>query len=155
MLVDNPCDSVLRVLPKVHVSVRPSTAQGHHFQWESCVLPWEEPLQGISCPNTHLTLWWWFSHSVMSDSCDPMDCGPSVSSVHGTLQVRTLEWVTMPSSRGSSQPRDGTQESRLSILPCRQILYPLSHLGSASLGSLVLLHQDAYSSMMWTGAKIK
>ena len=69
--VDNPCDSVLRVLPKVHMSVRPSTAQGHHFQWESCALPWEEPLQGMSCPKTHLTLWWWFSHSVMSDSCDP------------------------------------------------------------------------------------
>ena len=87
--------------------------------------------------------------------CDPMDCSQPGSSVHGTLQVRTLEWVTMPSSRGSSQPRDGIQESRLSILPCRQILYPLSHLGSSSLGSLVLLHQDAYSSMMWTGAKIK
>ena len=48
--------------------------------------------------------------------CDPMDCSQPGSSVHGTLQVRTLEWVTMPSSRGSSQPRDGIQESRLSIL---------------------------------------
>ena len=34
--------------------------------------------------------------------CDPMDCSPPGSSVHGILQARTLEWVTMPSFRGSS-----------------------------------------------------
>ena len=33
---------------------------------------------------------------------DPMDCSPPGSSVHGTLQVRILEWVTIPFSRGSS-----------------------------------------------------
>ena len=35
---------------------------------------------------------------------DPMDCSPPGSSVHGILQARILEWVAMPSSRGSSQP---------------------------------------------------
>ena len=40
--------------------------------------------------------------------CKPMDCSPSGSSVHGILQARMLEWVAMPSSRGSSQPRDRT-----------------------------------------------
>ena len=40
--------------------------------------------------------------------CDPMDCSPRGSSVHGILQARILEWVAMPSSRGSSQPRDRT-----------------------------------------------
>ena len=34
--------------------------------------------------------------------CDPMDCTPPVSSVHGILQARIVEWVAMPSSRGSS-----------------------------------------------------
>ena len=34
-----------------------------------------------------------------------MDCSPSGSSVHGILQARILEWVAMPSSRKSSQPR--------------------------------------------------
>ena len=34
--------------------------------------------------------------------CDPMDYSPLGSSVHGILQVRMLEWVAMPSSRGSS-----------------------------------------------------
>ena len=34
--------------------------------------------------------------------CDPMDCSPQDPSVHGILQARILEWVTKPSSRGSS-----------------------------------------------------
>ena len=38
--------------------------------------------------------------------CDPVDCSPPGSSVHGILQARILEWVALPSSRGSSQPRD-------------------------------------------------
>ena len=40
--------------------------------------------------------------------CDPVDCCPPGSSVHGILQARILEWVAKPSSRGSSQPKDGT-----------------------------------------------
>ena len=43
--------------------------------------------------------------------CDPMDCGPPGSSVHGVLQARTLERVAMPSSRGSSWPRNRTHVS--------------------------------------------
>ena len=38
--------------------------------------------------------------------CDPMD-----NTVHGILQARILEWVGIPFSRGSSQPRDQTQVS--------------------------------------------
>ena len=38
--------------------------------------------------------------------CDPMDYGLPGSSGHGLLQARILEWVAMPSSRGSSQSRD-------------------------------------------------
>ena len=41
--------------------------------------------------------------------CDPMNCSPSCSSVCGILQARILEWVTIPFSRGSSQPGEGTQ----------------------------------------------
>ena len=32
--------------------------------------------------------WWWFSHQVVSNSCDPMDCSPPGSSVHEILQAR-------------------------------------------------------------------
>ena len=54
--------------------------------------------------------------------CDPMDSSPPGSSVHGILQARILEWVVIPSSRGSSWPRD---ETWISCTSCnsRQILY--------------------------------
>ena len=48
--------------------------------------------------------------------CDPVDCSPPGSSVHGILQAWTLEWVAMPSSRGSSQPRDRTSISGISCI---------------------------------------
>ena len=41
--------------------------------------------------------------------CNPMDCSPPGSSFHGILQARILEWIAMPSSRGSYQPRVWTQ----------------------------------------------
>ena len=52
-------------------------------------------------------------HAKSLQSCptpwDPLDCSPPGSSV----QARILEWVTMPSSRGSSWPSDWTQVSRI------------------------------------------
>ena len=42
---------------------------------------------------------------------DPVDCSSPGSSVHAILQARIPEWVTMPSSRGSSQPSDRTHVS--------------------------------------------
>ena len=44
-------------------------------------------------------------HSVVSNSLQPHDCSLPGSSVHGILQARILEWVAVPSSKGSSQPR--------------------------------------------------
>ena len=41
--------------------------------------------------------------------CDPMDCSPPGSSVHGILQGGILHWVAIPFSRGSFQFRDGTR----------------------------------------------
>ena len=55
--------------------------------------------------------------------CNPKDCSPLGSSVHGILQTRILEWVAMSSSRGSSQPRD---QIRVSCVSC--------------IGSLILHH---------------
>ena len=45
--------------------------------------------------------------------CDPVDCSPPGSSVHGILQARILEWAAISFSRGSSRPRDRTQVSRI------------------------------------------
>ena len=53
---------------------------------------------------------WMFMHAKLlqwcSTLCDPIDCSPPDSSVHGILQARILEWVAMSSSRGSSWYRD-------------------------------------------------
>ena len=65
--------------------------------------------------------------------CDPMDCNPPGSSVHGIVQARTLEWVAISSPRGSSWPKDWTHVSCISCID-RWIFFffflPLSHLGS-------------------------
>ena len=41
--------------------------------------------------------------------CNPIDYSLPGSSVHGIFQARVLEWVAIPFSRGSSQPRDWTR----------------------------------------------
>ena len=62
--------------------------------------------------------------------CDPLDCSPSASSVHRIIQERILEWVAMPSSRGSS--RSGTEPSS-SLAPALQADFlQLRHLGSSN-----------------------
>ena len=56
------------------------------------ILKWSEVKVAQSC----LTL------------CDPMDCA-----VHRIFQAGILEWVVVPFSRGSSQPRNRTQVSQI------------------------------------------
>ena len=63
--------------------------------------------------------------------CDPMDCSPPGSSVHGILQARTLEWVAISSSRGSSWPRDQIHVSCVSCIG----IHILNHCGN-------LIHRD-------------
>ena len=62
--------------------------------------------------------------AVVSYSLRPVDSSPPGSSVHRTFQARILEWVAMPFSKGSSQPRDRTHVSCLG----KWALY--HHLGS-------------------------
>src|SRR5574337_107860 len=69
-----------------------------------------------------------------------MDHSPPGSSVHGILQARILEWVALPSSRGSSQPRDHTHP---------QVLKAGFVLGGSG-GSGVLLVRDAKTGG-WVG----
>ena len=54
--------------------------------------------------------------------CDPVDHSPPGYSVNEILQARFLEWVVMPSSRGSSWPRDRTHISCISCIG-KQVLY--------------------------------
>ena len=53
------------------------------------------------------------SHSAMSDSVTPWTVAYQAPLSMGILQARILEWVAMPSSRGSFQPRDQTQVSHI------------------------------------------
>ena len=60
------------------------------------------------------------SRSARPILCNPMDCSPRGSSVHGNLQARILEWVAVPFSKGSSWPRAQTGISCIAV-------YHLSH----------------------------
>ena len=60
----------------------------------------------------------------------PMDYSPPGSSVHGILQARTLEWVVISFSRGSSWPRDWTWASCISYIGTQEDSLPLCHLGN-------------------------
>ena len=60
------------------------------------LFPWIIVLSGYVCAQPCLTL------------CNPMDCSPPGSSVHGIFQARKLEWVSISYSRGSSRPRGQT-----------------------------------------------
>ena len=48
----------------------------------------------------------------VAQSC-PTLCNPMDYTIHGILHSKILEWVAVPFSRGSSQPRDQTRVSRI------------------------------------------
>ena len=74
------------------------------------------PSQGASL-GLASSLWAWGKTSkviqLCPTLCDPMDCSLPGFSVHGILQARILEGVTISFSRGSSWPRDRTRVSRI------------------------------------------
>ena len=62
------------------------------------------------------------SFSCVCLFCDSVDCSPPVSSVHGIILARILEWVAISSDRGSSWPRDWTLISCVSCIG-KYVLY--------------------------------
>ena len=74
----------------------------------------------VSTTGHHVFTVW--SKLQVTHSC-PTLCDPMDYTVHGILQARILEWVSVPFSRASSHPRDWTWN-------CRQTLYQLSCKGS-------------------------
>ena len=113
LTICDPMDCSMQGFP-VHLQL-PKLAQTHIHQVGDAIQP-SCPLSSPSPPVFNLsqhqccavlclvTQWW-------PTLCDPMDCSMPGSSVHGILQARILELVAMPSSRGSSQPRDQTRVS--------------------------------------------
>ena len=54
-----------------------------------------------------------YTYMEVAQLCATLFSDPMNYKVHGILQARILEWVAFPFSRGSSQPRDRTQVSRI------------------------------------------
>ena len=73
------------------------------------------------------------TRGLVSQSCptlhNSMDCSPLGSSIHGILQARILEWIAIPSTTGSSQPKDWTHPL-FCLPPWKADSLPLSLLGS-------------------------
>ena len=79
-----------------------------HVPWSFALAAFAFNLAGHACV---------LNTSVMSLILyNPMDCSPPGSTVHRIPQVRILEWVAMPYSRGSSQCRDWTHVTCMNIL---------------------------------------
>ena len=70
------------------------------------------PYQGLTDPYDLIPLCFCLVLSRVR-LCDPVDCSPPGSSVHGISQARILEWVAISFSRGSSWAQDGTHISCL------------------------------------------
>ena len=69
------------------------------------------------------------SHLSRVHLCDPINCSPRGSTVQGILQAGILEWLAMPSSRGSYWTRDRTWVFCVSCIS-RRVLYYYHRLGS-------------------------
>ena len=80
--------------------------------------------------------------------CNPMDLSPPRSSVHGIFQTIILEWVDMPSSKGSSWPRDWKCISYVSCIG-RCVLYHGHHLGSPPLHIYSSSNIQTHSWQRW------
>ena len=95
----------------------------------------------------------WVAQSCQT-LCNPMDCSPPGSSVHGILQERILECVVIPFSRGWIFL---TQGLNLGLLHCRQILYHLSHINRYFTKDLQMVnkHMKRHSTLSLLGSYIK
>ena len=74
--------------------------------------------------------------------CDPMNCSPIGTSVHGIFPSRILEWVAISSSRGSSRSRDQTLISCISCIAGR--LFTCWAIGKPPVLSLKCLISSQY-----------
>ena len=86
-------------------SVLSDSVQPHRRQPTRLPCPWDSPGKntGVGCPFL-LQCVKVKSESEVAQSCptlcDPMDCSPPGSSIHGILQARVLEWVASAFSAG-------------------------------------------------------
>ena len=77
-----------------------------HISWNNYGS--NRPRNWLFSKNFSLTYWLFVVSSLVVSNCDPIDGNPACQAPlsMGTFEARILEWVAMPSSRGSSQPRN-------------------------------------------------
>ena len=98
--------------------------------WRGFLIHWEKNQKSNSIGYQDISPLCCVAQSCLT-LCDAVNCSPPSSFVHGIILARTLEWVAISYSRGSSWLRDQTRVSWGSCIG-RQILFALSHLGSPS-----------------------
>ena len=100
------------------------TSNSNHLSRKN-VIPWAKIVQkcfmfpSAQGPLPFSTCCWCLVVKSHSTLCNPIDCSPQGSSVHGIFPARMLEWVALSFTRGSSWPKDRTCISWIG----RQILY--------------------------------
>ena len=103
--------------PAVHTLRFTMPGKAAYSRRKSFLYPW----QNLACMRAR-------SLQSCPRLCNPLDCNPPGSSVHGILQARIREWAAMPYSRGSFQPRNQTQISHV-YLHWQQGSLPLAPTG--------------------------
>ena len=92
------CEEVLFPFPFVFVLKKKKTTNGCWDPTRSIIT---EPLEvGPGCCVSKILLLLLFGCSVVSTLCEPLDCSPPGSPVHGISQARMLEWVAIPFLQG-------------------------------------------------------
>ena len=81
--------------------------------WAQALRTWFPPVA-----SSHICSWCLVNKSS-GTLCNPVDCSPPASSIHGVCQASILEWVAISFPRASSRPRDQTWASCIG----RQVLY--------------------------------
>ena len=102
----------------------PLKADGPHWwrvrlNWSvdsSSPVPWPWGLMVLLTSSSYSYLFCCCSASQLCPTlCNPIDCSPPGSSVHGIFQARILKWVAISFSKESSQPRNQTYISCLGL----------------------------------------
>ena len=92
--------------------------------------------------------------------CDPMDCSPPGSSIHGISQAKILKWVTISFSKGSSQTRDWirisyivgrffTTSATWKVLICISLMISVASLVDQVVKSLPTVQETRVWSLGW------
>ena len=110
------------MIEKINSDYERTVMEAGHDQMETVQQYWEEKGHSLQSVESSMNSVW-SPHLVdssylsecevkVAQSC-PTLCDPMNYTLYGTLQARILEWVALPFSRGSSQPRDQTQVSHI------------------------------------------